>query len=308
MPFSLYYQMPGMKAAPLPQGSLRLSSALFCGQSFINYLKEFVGPLPVYERIVDFETLTWENIISYTPVNSLEIGATLRIVLLYGGFLDPIISGFHTFFGLPNNNRDIFPENDVHISIPNYNNVYLELDHAAWGFGDIDIWAKVCFMQTPGLALSGLFAIKLPTGNQKTLLGSGYPDVGLGVLFDWYISELFALYLNCGVIIPYDALDSSVESNPYIMINSIIGFEYAASSWLSLLAQFELRTSPIYSDFVVLPDTDVDFFITPQTNLMLGLIIKNDGWSFQFFFKEDLFTHNAADILFNVMVTCYIDT
>jgi hypothetical protein len=270
IPFSLYYQLPGMKAAPPAQGSLQVSAAFFCGQSFINYLKDFSSTLPVYERIVDFETLTLENIFSYAAANGLEIGITLRIILLYGGFLDSLISGFHTFSGLPNNNREIFPENDVYISIPNTNNVYLELDHDTFGFGDIDIWAKVCFVQTHNLVLSGLFALKLPTGNPKTLQGSGYPDAGLGVLFDWYISELFALYVNCGVIIPYDALDSSIESNPFIMINGIAGLEYAASPWLSLVAQFELRTSPIYSDSFVLPDTDVDFFATPQTNLMLG--------------------------------------
>lgn len=307
MPFSLYYQMPGMKAACNVPECLQIRTALFCGQSFINYLKEFAGPVPVYERIVDFETLTSENIVSYTPLNGLEIGVTLRIILLYGGFLDPLISGFHTFLGLPNNNRDIFPENDVYISIPNTNNVYLELDHTALGLGDIDIWAKFSLLQTQTIALSGLFAFKLPTGNPEILQGSGYPDIGLGLLFDWYLCELFALYINAGIVIPYDALDPATASNPFIMINGIIGFEYAACSWLSFVAQFEMRTSPIYSDFVVLPETDIDFFVTPQTNLMLGIAIKYGNWSFQFFIKEDLFTHNAADILFNVMATCYID-
>jgi len=303
MPFSLYYQLPGMKAAPEAQGSVQISAALFCGQSFINYLKEYAGPLPVFERIVDFETLTLENIITYAPIDGLELGATLRVILLYGGFLDSVINGFHTLFGLPNNNRDIFPENDIYISIPNTNNVYLELDHTAFGFGDIDIWVKFKLVQTQTIALSGLCALKLPNGNPRLLQGSGYPDAGLGLLFDWYLSKLFALYINCGIIIPYDALDPATTSNPFIMINGILGFEYATCSWLSLVAQFEVRTSPIYSDFVVIPDTNTDFFITPQTNLMLGLVIKNGSWSFQFFLKEDLFTHNTADILFNLMVT-----
>ncbi len=302
IPFSLYYQLPGIKAATQAPGRVWIGHSLFYGQAFINYLVDNSGPEPVFERIEDFETLTLENIISYSPQEGLELGATLRLVLLYGGFLDPLISGFHKFFGLPNNNRDIFPENDIYISIPNINHVRLELDHSAFGPGDTDIWVKFSLLKSGCVFLSGLCTFKLPTGNVQNLLGSGYIDFACGLLFDWYISAQFALYADCALIIPFNALDPAASSNPYIMFNSLLGLEYAISPSLSVLAQFELRTSPIYSDFVIIMDTDIDFFATPQTNLLLGLALKNTGWSMQFFLKEDLFTHNAADIEFNAMI------
>jgi hypothetical protein len=303
MPFSLYYQMPGMKATLNPQGSLTMGLSLVCGQGFTTYFKEYPGQDPVYERLVDFENLILEHIVTYSPLAELEVGAAFNFILLYGGFLDPLISGFHNFFGLPNNKRDIFPENDIYISIPNKNNVFLKLDHAAFGFGDVDIWAKIKFLQTENISFSGLFALKLPTGNPLILQGSGFPDASLGLLFDWYISKLFALYVNCGVIVPYDAIDPSTKSHPFIMANGIFGFEYAPCSWMSVIIQFELRSSPIYSGFVLVRETDIDFFVLPQTNLLIGMAIRSGNCSFQFFFKEDLFTHNAADIVFNIMMT-----
>jgi hypothetical protein len=302
IPFSLYYQLPGIKAAPGAAGSVWIGHSLFCGQAFINYAVDNSGPEPVFERIEDFETLTLENIVSYSPTDGLELGATLRLVLLYGGFLDPLIRGFHDFFGFPDNNRDIFPENDIFISIPNVNHVRLELDCPAVGLGDTDIWVKISLLADGGIFLSGLCALKLPTGSAENLLGSGYPDFACGLLFDWYISERFAFYADCALIIPFDAIDPAAPSKPYIMLNSLLGIEYAVSSSLSLLAELELRTSPIYSDFVVITDTDIDFFATPQTNLMLGLALKNKNWAMQFYFKEDLFTHDAADIMFNAMI------
>ncbi len=302
IPFSLYYQFPGMKAAVSSPGSVSLGFNLYCGQSFINYLVDNSGPEPVYERIVDFETLTLEKILSYSPVEGIEFGATWRLVLLYGGFLDPLISGFHNLFGLPNNERDSFPENDIYINVPNTNNVYLKLDHPAFGLGDTDLWAKIRLLKTENIILSGLCVVKLPTGSRKLLLGSGYTDAAFGLLFDWYISPVFALYVNGGLVLPYDALDPGTPSAPFIMWNTIFGFEYTAAPGIGLMVQVVFRTSPLYSDFVVIPDTDIDFFITPQVNLLIGLSFRDDAWAFQFYFQEDPLTHNAADILFNISI------
>jgi hypothetical protein len=297
IPAALYYQLPGMKAAIRDTGALDLGLYLYTGQTFIIYEDTSLPP-PSLAPIIDFETLTLEQRTSWTVTAGLELGLTARLILIYGGFLDTIIHNFHLLFGFPLNGRDVLPENQVYISIPNTNNVYLELDHPAFAPGDIDLWAKIGLLKTPDVVLTGLCVLKLPTGNPLLLTGSGYVDLAGGLLFDWYLSELFALYVNAAIVVPWDAIDPTAPSKPFVMANVITGLEFRASPTLSLVAQVELRTTPVVSGVYKIPGTDIDFLGVPQTNILLGVSLDCGDWTFRFHFREDLFTHNSEDITF----------
>ena len=301
IPAALYYQLPGMKAAVGSPGSLDLELNIYIGQTFIVYEDASLPP-PSLAPIIDFETLTIEERTSWTVTEGLELGLTVRLILLYGGFLDALIHNFHLLFGFPLNGRDVLPENQVFISIPNTNNIYLELDHPAFSLGDTDLWVKFRLVETPDVSLSGLCVLKLPTGNPRLLTGSGYLDVAYGLLFDWYLSEFFAVYLNAGIVLPWDAIDPTTVSQPFIMANAVTGLEFRASPALSFLIQLELRSTPAVSGVYLIPGTDTDFLGTPQTNILLGASLACGEWTFRFHFREDLFTHNSEDIAFYLSV------
>ncbi len=299
IPAALYYQLPGMKAAVREPGGLDLGLYLFTGQTFIIYEDASLPP-PSLAPIIDFETITLEQKTSWTVIEGLEVGLTARLILIYGGFLDAVIHNFHLLFGFPLNGRDVLPENQVHVSIPNVNGVPLELDHPVFGPGDVDLWTKLRLVETPDVALTGLCALKLPTGNQNMLTGSGSVDMALGLLFDWYLSPLFALYINAAVVVPWDAIDPATPPHPYIMANVITALEFKASPAVGLLIQLEMRTTPVVSGVYFIPGTQIDFLGAPQTNILLGVSLACGDWTLRLHFREDLFTHNSEDISFYI--------
>jgi hypothetical protein len=300
LPVALYYQLAGMKAAVAAPGSVNVGLNLLDGQMFVIYPTS-LGPPPTYERLFDFETLLTEVRLSWVPAAGLEAGATARLVFVYGGFLDPIIAGFHRLIGLPANGRDVIPENEVHISVSNDNGINLELDHPAFGLGDIDLWAKLELLRTPNVALSGLVAVKLPTGNPALLLGSGYFDLAVAGLFDWYISSLFAFYLNAGLVVPWNAVDPSASSRPFVMANVILGSEFAPTSWLSFLVQIEMRTAPLQNNMFIIAGTNIGYFSVPQTAITFGAAFRIGALALQVYFKEDIFGYGSEDFAVDLM-------
>jgi len=296
--FLIYYHLPGMQAKIEPEGHLKIGSAFYCAQGFINYETNGGGAETSYYRLIDYENITIENMLSYSPFSSMELGITLRWIIYYGGFLDMVVQAFHNLWGFPNNNREHFPQNDLFIDIKNKNNITLSLEDPVFGFGDIDLWAKINIWDIDFLVISALCAVKLPTGNLATLTGSGYPDFALALLLDWYIFNNFALYLNIGIIVPYDCLIAETETQPFAMFNGLVAIEYGISDWLSLLAQLNVRTSPIEGK--IYTSDSIDFFAIPQTDLLIGTVIKTGNLSIQFYFQEDPFTHNTTDVTFNL--------
>lgn len=107
----------------------------------------------------------------------LEIGADIPLVTHNGGFMDGGIKKWHDMFGMSNTKRRGADDQLRYLYQANGSTLY-ELSSSASGIGDIQLTAAMPLREQSehGFALTLRSSIKLPTGDDKQLTGSGAVD------------------------------------------------------------------------------------------------------------------------------------
>ena len=290
IPYLIHYTFPSLPARSGQRYDLQYHFSLYYVNDFHSIRRTSV--------IRDYESSVFEWGVRYNLYDELQLGVTMRIISFFGGFLDPIIEGFHNFFGLPNGNRAFVLHNQLFINIPNSNGIALYLDEPTTSFGDIDLWAKWTFWENRQISLALLGAFKIPTGRLSALSGSGYPDIGLGLLFDYRFLRHFTFYTQAGVVLPFNG-------KSYPMFNGLVAFEMHPFRRLSFILQMNIKTSPISDGFLYIiegePPIRLNHYSKPQTNILAGAILRHKNFSWQFYIEQDTIFHQGADITFNLM-------
>lgn len=97
-------QIVPASALLLSPGTTLLSSSLSYGNSFI--VEELRSDGSTINLELDSEAYLLRFKAAFGITDRFELGTELQSSGQYGGFLDPIISGFHHIFGLPDGSRD----------------------------------------------------------------------------------------------------------------------------------------------------------------------------------------------------------
>ncbi|MCW3095954.1 MAG: hypothetical protein JWL77_1572 [Chthonomonadaceae bacterium] len=144
---------------------------------------------------------TWRRGIGH----GVEVGVESALLWRNGGFLDPLLSAYHSLFGLQGNGPDNPAGRDAYSK---YRSLLLLQDPQgntlvnqgnAFGLGETTLTVKrrlIPVQRRSALALR--FALKLPTGNPTLLLGSGSVDAGLSLDYRYSIGRDIVLYANAG--------------------------------------------------------------------------------------------------------------
>ncbi|NND36618.1 MAG: DUF3187 family protein, partial [Gammaproteobacteria bacterium] len=108
----------------------------------------------------------------------LELGADVPLVIHDGGFMDSGIKNWHDLFGMSNTKRTGVDDQLRYLYEANGNTLY-ELSSSASGIGDIQLTAAVPLREQArdGYALALRSSLKLPTGDDRKLTGSGAADL-----------------------------------------------------------------------------------------------------------------------------------
>jgi hypothetical protein len=136
--------------------------------------------------LVDGEVL-WSDLIFRIGVHErLELGFDLPLIRYSGGFLDATIEEFHKTIGFSNDGRTTFNRNDFNL-IMYLGSADLFVDGVPdrTGFGDLTLTARVLLWEdrATGRFVSAAGYLKLPTGDEENLRGSGSVDFGAQVFF-----------------------------------------------------------------------------------------------------------------------------
>jgi len=113
----------------------------------------------------------------------LEIGFDLPLVAHSSGLFDNAIESWHELLGISNGNRS-GASNRLRFLYASHRTEPYELTSSAYGIGDMQLtiaaplWAV---SDTGGRAMALRSSVKLPTGDEETLLGSGAIDYSLGL-------------------------------------------------------------------------------------------------------------------------------
>jgi hypothetical protein len=138
------------------------------------------GSTPDESVVIDGETyylnLGWR----FGWRENLELGIDLPVVSHNKGFLDKPVEQWHDLFGLSNANRNR-PANQLRFYYAQTGLANTLFDSAATGIGDIRLSAAYALARDTNGGLALRSSLKLPSGNEDKLLGSGAADFSLGL-------------------------------------------------------------------------------------------------------------------------------
>ena len=130
--------------------------------------------------ILDGETLRTTFALTHGFKGRWAFGVELPYVRQSGGRLDDLVDGWHSAFNLPDGARNLRPENALEMRMATGGQEFFDLRDSASGFGDAQLKLATYLGSQRRFVLQG--TLKLPTGDESLLAGSGSADFALTVL------------------------------------------------------------------------------------------------------------------------------
>lgn len=177
-PFLQIYGLPPFQTATLAsEGELQYRATL----DIANHADS--GASQNESVIIDGESYFFTLSARYGLKEWLEIGFDLPVVWHTSGIFDNAIEGWHNFWGISNSSRTR-PSNELLFRYTRQGTTPYELSSPVSGLGDLQLTAAVPLLKKDGLnghVVSLRSSLKLPTGDEDDLLGSGASDFSLGL-------------------------------------------------------------------------------------------------------------------------------
>lgn len=131
--------------------------------------------------VADGETTRLEVVWRRGIAGRFELGLELPYLTHQRGGLDSFIDEWHDWFGFPDGARDERPRDALEFALQENGRLLLDEREPVDGIGDLRLLAGVALRQGRRQDLSLRTSVKLPTGDDDRLLGSGAVDVSIGI-------------------------------------------------------------------------------------------------------------------------------
>lgn len=229
-----------------------------------------------------------------------EWGFELPYVSHNGGFLDMSIEEFHDILGLPQNGRTDLPRNRIDYRYERQGVNLVNLNRAVSGVGDLRLTAGMpvtAKIASDSYTAAWRVSLKLPTGNEADLLGSGSTD-----LAGWMSAattrqpDKWNLYGGGGLLLMSEGNVMPAQQR-HLVAFGVFGISQQFFPQLTFNAQLDAH-SPFYSDsglrqlgrYAVQGLLGLDWEFAPRK-------------SFVFSISEDMVVGAAPDVAFNLSLT-----
>lgn len=233
-----------MPEAPATLGQNReLFGAQFSASNTL-LIPQTPQPQIVYEDCEDERLwLNWRRGLD----NRTDLSVELPIVWRNGGFMDDVLTAFHRLTGIGTVDPDDFVGRD---SVRKYQARLLLVDPsgrtlvdsaAAFGPGDASLYVK----RRLAHSFSVRAGLKIPTGNQRRLLGSGSLDAGLALDGSFTVGRDFTVYGTAGAATLGHA--SIVPRARWLLWQYVLSVEYHPNSRDSFYWQFDGSPSAVHT-------------------------------------------------------------
>ena len=246
--------------------------------------------------LLDGETYRFALKLRHGLSEQSDLSITLPFIAHSGGFADNAISGWHDIFGLPNGNRASRPDNSLDYRYQRNGQNLIALNQSTKGLGDIRFDYRHRLNNTNKTDNSQIksliqMGVKLPTGNQDQLTGSGATTLSSSLQIaqtqmanarDWsWHTSIGALWVSGGGLLNEIKKDWAFYGSA--------GISWQSSDNIALKAQFETHTAMYQSE--------TDELKGPTGQLVIGLSAKiNPDTVIDLYFTEDLILHSSPDI------------
>lgn len=225
---------------------------------------------------LDMEHLSTEIRVQAGLGKGFELGVWLPFHVMYGGFLDPFISGYHDAFGFPNEVRGRTSNNFFQYRYEVGESPVLERNEGSNGIGDFTFSAKKALLENDKNAVALRAAVKLPSGSRDKLTGSGKTDFGIGLSAS-RVGERFGGYFN----VNYHFLGKSEDLDTKNYLSLMAAFDWRFRNSLAAVFQYEVQQPSLKSQLPLLAN--------PAHQLVVGLRWKSsDRFQFEWRIAEDI--------------------
>jgi hypothetical protein len=174
-----------------------------------------------------------------------ELAVTLPLVRHSGGFLDEHIDTFHDLAQRSHAGRELAPPRAGAMVLLTAQDDYVLVgdDLPAGEIGDLTLAARFALPPMGERLRGDLRAlVELPTGDPRTLAGSGEIDFGASLSLRWSFARS-RLTFGAGYVI-VGGLEITPDLPMTNTFTGTLGYEYRLASWASIVGQFLYSTSP----------------------------------------------------------------
>ncbi len=250
-----------------------------------------------YKAVVDVEVIRTSLNLSYGISDNLEVGMEIPFYVLYKGFLDSFILDFEKSIDAttPMSRQQNGVNNFTYLLRRN-GDTLISMDSPYGGVGDIALTAKVRHIYNSEIkympSVSTRYAIKLPTGDDDRLLGSGKADFGIGIILEKsFGSSSYYLNLN-GIFVGDPDFLKGMKMDPIFSYTTAA--EFSLTERFSVLLQLMGNTSPFpQSGLTFLDDHVMDFLI--GLNYLIG-----NSTLLQFGLTENILDDSSPDFSIHI--------
>lgn len=298
MPLYLFYlQMEPDKANVIEQDKLNINAGYAVSNITVSC---FTPATSLYNINIDAEVSRITLDLKYGIYENTEVGLEVPYLSLSAGYLDEFVKGFEDSVGA-RTPRSRIRQGSYNL---NYSFIYNNQDlikrtNASDGLGDIVLKAKYQILEEDRYSfwpnMSFRTAVKLPTGEKRSLLGSGEFDYGFGILSDKTFSERITVYAGCNFVVIEKPSFFSVLNLKKNIVSGIIGAEYLLAQRFSLVMQVTGNTTPYPSSGTNALDEDA-------LDIGFGLNYlwkEKQNVSWHFAFTENINSAASPDVSFN---------
>jgi hypothetical protein len=217
------------------------------------------------------------------------VGIEVPLIRQSGGVLDDVIDGWHSLFNLPDGNRNLLPEGRLDFRYRDRGVNAFSVDRSSNGLGDTQISVARTLGPESDLLLRAI--VKLPTGDEDMLAGSGAADVAVTVLrqrpVTWR-SRKAGYYWGLGVMLLGEPEYLAARSEDWVALG-VLGGSWQPFERIGLKAQLDFHSRFYDSELDELGKDSIQASIG-------GWWAIDDRRTLSFAINEDLVVRTAPDV------------
>jgi len=171
---------------------------------------------------LDYESYRFNLSYQYGINENWNIKLDIPIIYQSGGFFDSAIDNWHQFFGLPRANRPFVENNQYTISYSKQNQNLIDLNESSTTMGDIQVAVARSIIENEQTTVSLWGSLKLPTGDEDKLGGSGATDLSLWLALNQQLADTWLININTGAVILGNDQYQSIPLSDYAFYGHIM--------------------------------------------------------------------------------------
>ena len=237
---------------------------------------------------LDYESYRFNLSYLYGLSDNWNLKIDVPLIHQSGGIFDSAIENWHEFFGLPRGQRPDIEQNQYAIRYDFQSQSLLNLNEASTSLGDIQIAVARKLIANKNTSMSLWANIKLPTGDEDKLSGSGATDFSAWLAMNQQLSKNWALNLNAGAVILGSDNYQEIPLSDYALYGHIM-LGWLITDSINLKVQLQGHTSYYEkSQLAILGDT---YLLTIGTSIAI-----NNCNQLDFAISEDIKVSSSPDI------------